>query len=89
MQYNCSVCQKIVEGDMVVYMDHTQDHIIDLVKRDHPQWVEANGICKPCYEYYKAEIEGSIFKDTECALRIRKVKKVVKGISNFFNRRKA
>ena len=88
MQYQCSVCQKAIEGDMAVYMDHTQNHIMDLVKRDHPQWVQSDGLCKPCYEYYKAEIEGSIFKDADCALRIRKVKKFVEGFSNLFSGKK-
>ena len=69
-------------------MDHMQVHIIDLVKHDHPEWVEGNGICVQCHEYYKSEIDGSVFKDADCALRKRKIKGLMKILSNFFAKKR-
>ncbi len=87
MEYVCTVCQKKIPGDMIVYLDHTEKHIIDLVKNDHPDWIEKDGICKACAEYYHSEIEGSVFKDAACALRQRKVKGVLGWIGNLFGKK--
>ena len=69
---------------MLVYLDHTNQHVIDLIKHDHPNWAEKDGICKPCVEYYQHEINGSIFKDAPCALRIRKTTKIFNAVKNLF-----
>ncbi len=82
--YQCDLCGQKVSGDMIVYVDHTQKHVIDLVKYDHPEWVETSGVCRKCLEYYQNEIKGSIFKDADCALRIRKTKNIFSWIAGLF-----
>ncbi|OGX26682.1 MAG: hypothetical protein A2787_05015 [Omnitrophica WOR_2 bacterium RIFCSPHIGHO2_01_FULL_48_9] len=84
MEYQCNVCRARVGADMIGYLDHTEKHVIDLVKHDHPDWVEKDGLCKKCLEYYRSEIQGSIFKDAPCALRIRKTKNVLEKIGSLF-----
>jgi len=84
MSYQCSVCGDKVAGDLVTFKDHTEKHIVDLVKHDHPDWAEKDGICRKCYEYYKQELQGTIFKDAPCALRKRKVTAFFQSVSNFF-----
>ena len=86
MEYTCSVCKQKVTGDMGVYMEHTEKHVIDLIKHDHPEWIETSGICKKCVEYYRAEINGSFFKDVPCALRNRKIKAFWAGLKNIFGK---
>ncbi|MGE0266983.1 MAG: hypothetical protein AB7S78_00825 [Candidatus Omnitrophota bacterium] len=88
MPYTCSVCNQTVSGDLVYFKEHTDRHIIDLVKHDHPDWVDTNGLCPQCVEYYRSEINGSIFKDAACALRIRRTKSFFGQITNFFRRRR-
>ena len=88
MNYQCSVCSQKIPGDLIAYVDHTEKHVIDLVKHDHPDWVEKNGMCQKCLDYYRAEINGSVFKDAPCALRIRKTKKVFSFFKNLFNSQK-
>jgi len=84
MEYTCSICEEKVEGDLISLKDHTEKHIIDLLKADHPDWVEDDGICQKCLDYYKGEIDGSTFKDAACALRRRKVKGFFAKIKGFF-----
>lgn len=69
---------------MVVYMDHTEKHVIDLIKHDHPEWIDTDGICRKCAEYYQAEIHGSLFKDAPCALRNRKIRAFWRGLKKIF-----
>ena len=38
MEYKCSVCSKSIEGDLLVYINHTESHIMDEIKNKYPQW---------------------------------------------------
>jgi hypothetical protein len=58
MEYKCSVCNEHVEGDLLVYVDHTEAHIIDEIRASHPQWSEKDGLCKKCVEYYRNQMQG-------------------------------
>ncbi len=84
MDYRCAACNTVVSGDLLVYVDHTEKHIVDLLKHDHPQWVEKDGICKKCLEYYRAELHGSVFKDAPCVLRQRRINKIWKAMMGVF-----
>ena len=54
--YTCPVCDAKVPRDLLLYIDHTEMHIIDEIKRLHPEWVEANGVCNKCFEYYDKQL---------------------------------
>ena len=85
MEYTCSACNRKIAGDMMVYLEHTDAHIIELVKHDHPGWVEKDGVCQQCVEYYRKELQGGFFGDVPCALRNRKIKSVVSAFKNLFS----
>ncbi len=59
-QYRCPLCEKSMERNLALFLDHTQGHIIDRIKEEHPEWVEAGGVCKPCAEYYKKQLSGEL-----------------------------
>jgi len=56
--YQCPVCNKKTPRDLAVYIDHTNQHIVEEIKKDHPQWVSGDGTCKPCMDYYETQISG-------------------------------
>ena len=58
MEYACSFCGDKVEGDVVTLKEHTDAHVIDLIKEKHPEWVETNNVCPKCVEYYRSQIKG-------------------------------
>ena len=58
MEYQCSICGEKIKDDLLVYINHTQEHIIDEIKSSHPDWVEENGVCEKCVEYYQKQIKG-------------------------------
>lgn len=58
MEYICEVCGKKMAGDSLVFIGHTEKHIVDIIKRKHPEWVEKDGICRKCLDYYKEELKG-------------------------------
>ena len=53
MDFVCPTCAKTMPQDLQVIIPHTEEHIIDVVKKEHPDWVEKDGLCKRCHEYYK------------------------------------
>lgn len=56
--YRCPLCGKTMNRDLAVFMDHTNQHVIDKIKVAHPEWVTADGGCKPCVEYYQSQLSG-------------------------------
>lgn len=58
MDYKCGVCGEKVEGDLISFKNHTEDHILDIMKKDHPQWVDENGVCRKCLDYYRKQLTG-------------------------------
>jgi len=58
MPYQCPVCGNIVKSSLAEYIKHTEKHIVDEIKKDHPRWAEKNGVCPKCLEYYRKQIKG-------------------------------
>jgi hypothetical protein len=58
MTYTCSVCGEKVDGGTDAYIDHTQSHIIEYIKRRNPEWVQEDGMCPRCVEYVTRQIQG-------------------------------
>jgi len=58
VEYKCSLCGQVVLSDLKKYFDHTEDHIIDIIKKDHPNWVAEDGMCLKCQEHYKRQLKG-------------------------------
>ena len=58
MVYTCPTCGKEVERELVTFKDHTEGHIVDEIKKMHPDWKEEDGICKKCLDYFKDQMKG-------------------------------
>ena len=59
MEYKCSVCEEVIKDGAAEFFDHTEKHIVDIVKEKHPKWIEEDGICPKCVEYYKSQLKGN------------------------------
>ncbi len=47
---SCALCGKEVDS-----VTHIAEHwLINNIKEDHPEWVEKDGSCKKCIDYYKS-----------------------------------
>ena len=56
MDFICSVCSKKLPRELLVIIPHTEEHIINEIKKQHPKWATADGVCAKCYEYYKEQM---------------------------------
>ena len=57
-EFICPTCGEKMPRDLGFILPHTEKHIVDVIKTEHPSWVEGNGICKKCYEYYKKQMHS-------------------------------
>ena len=56
MDFVCPTCDQKMPYDVKMIVPHTEEHIIEVIKKKHPNWVEENGICGKCYAYYKKQM---------------------------------
>ena len=56
MDFRCPLCGEIIPRELLAITAHGQEHILDEIKKKHPKWVEKDGLCKKCYDYYKNQI---------------------------------
>lgn len=56
--YRCPLCGREMERNLVLFLDHADQHVINQIKEEHPEWVEADGACAPCTEYYRKQLKG-------------------------------
>lgn len=55
-EFRCPTCGKIIPRELLTIISHAEQDIVEEIKKDHPDWVEDNGICKQCYDYYKKQL---------------------------------
>jgi len=55
MDFVCPTCEKRMARELEVIIPHTEEHIINAIRKTHPNWAEKNGICKKCYDFYKSQ----------------------------------
>ena len=59
MIYLCSVCGEEVKGLPISLIEHTEEYIVEAIKEKHPEWIQKDGLCQKCYDYYKSELRGT------------------------------
>jgi uncharacterized membrane protein len=52
---NCSLCGSEVEGRMLASPQKLENRILDLIRKDRPEWEAKRGICPNCLEQYRAK----------------------------------
>lgn len=49
----CPVCKKETDEHVIDVCRESYKFIIDRIKQEHPDWVEKDGACPKCVDYYK------------------------------------
>jgi hypothetical protein len=58
-QSKCPLCgESIPSSEMRSHVEkdtrELRESAVNLIRRNHPQWVEEDGACSKCWEYYEA-----------------------------------
>lgn len=54
--YQCPVCHQKIRRDLILFLNHAKLHIVEEIKKQHPEWIETSGVCKRCVDYYEEQI---------------------------------
>lgn len=49
----CPRCGKTIEAPLLLAHAKAEEYLIELIKRDHPEWVRPDGRCPRCNIYYR------------------------------------
>ncbi len=53
----CPRCGENIQESILLPHVKAEEYLIELIKRDHPNWVQSDGKCPPCVDYYRTLIE--------------------------------
>ncbi|MEW5758438.1 MAG: hypothetical protein AB1755_03080 [Candidatus Omnitrophota bacterium] len=57
--YICNVCKrKIPEKDALMHIK-SEEYMLKLIERDHPNWPQDGKICKGCINYYRKLVKDA------------------------------
>ena len=56
--YTCPTCEEKMERDLVLFTQHTDAHVVEELKKTHPEWITDEGFCPQCLAHYKAAMRG-------------------------------
>lgn len=49
----CPRCGKDIPAPMLLAHAKAEEYLIELIQRDHPEWVQPDGTCPRCKFYYR------------------------------------
>ena len=59
MKHRCQICGKDVDDAVGIAHIKAEEYILELIRKDHPEWDKAKGTCDLCLEYYRELIKRS------------------------------
>jgi len=60
MKYKCQICEREIDEFVSLAHIKAEEYLIDLIRKDHPEWKETHKTCPKCVEYYR-----KLVKETE------------------------
>lgn len=60
MKYQCHICGREIDEAAGLAHVKAEEYLIELIRRDHPEWLEEKNSCHKCIDYYRR-----LVKETE------------------------
>jgi hypothetical protein len=58
MDFSCPICKQTIPYELKAVMSHQDEHVVEQIKKNHPDWAQDDGICRKCYDYYKSQVRS-------------------------------
>lgn len=58
-QYKCHICGRGIDEKCALMHVKTEEYLIDLIKKDHPNWRNDSSACSECIAYYRKLIKDA------------------------------
>lgn len=56
-KHKCQICGREIDDAVGLAHVKAEEYLIELIRRDHPQWKKTMGTCDLCLEYYRELIK--------------------------------
>jgi hypothetical protein len=56
-KYKCQICGRMVHEEHALVHVKADEYLIELIKKDHPQWQEKDKSCPKCIAYYRELVD--------------------------------
>lgn len=53
MKYRCKICDRDIDDFVSIAHIRTEEYLLQLILRDHPEWKETDKACHQCIDYYR------------------------------------
>jgi len=60
MKYKCKICEREIDEFAGIAHIKAEEYLLELIRRDHPEWKETDETCHNCLDYYR-----KLVKETE------------------------
>ena len=55
--YTCQICERAVDEANALTHIKAEEYLLELIRKDHPEWKEDKKTCPKCVEYYRELIK--------------------------------
>jgi hypothetical protein len=52
-KYFCQICAREIDESAALMHVKTEEYLLELIRRDHPEWKEDKNTCPKCIDYYR------------------------------------
>jgi len=52
-KYRCQICDRDIDEDAALMHVKTEEYLIELIKKEHPDWAKDKKTCHQCLDYYR------------------------------------
>jgi hypothetical protein len=58
-KYRCKLCNRDIDEKVALSHIKAEEYLIELIRKDHPQWKKEDDTCYTCLEYYRKLIKDA------------------------------
>lgn len=55
--YTCQICNRKIDEKSALTHIKAEEYLLNLIKKDHPEWKNELGTCHECVDYYRELIK--------------------------------
>ena len=56
-KYRCQICERDIDEAVALTHVKSEEYLIELIKKDHPDWAKDKKTCHKCLDYYRRLIK--------------------------------
>ena len=59
MKYKCQICEREIDEFAGIAHVKAEEYLIELIRKNHPEWKEDKQTCPKCIEYYRKLVKDA------------------------------